>query len=654
MNGNPGVTQNTIHMASFPEVLREEMRLLVWMLINTELSSVFLRGRSPSWRSQQGPEATSKTAGVWARLTDWLAERGITELSDCTSNLLGEYGYKLRDSGVTRITVHYMLASLTRLWALDQLSSRPSGIGCPPWETEGADDYLPPATATGENTTEAITEQTMGPLLIWAIRTVEDFSDDILASWAETNRLRSIAANNTSTPASLASLKAFMNPLLADGLPIPATEARGGPALARTYIAAITGASHNQVTSTSQRLGWRQAALQRPGPCPLNIPVTGMLSGKPWREALDYHENPSLMRQLGTACFIVIAYLTGMRPGEVLGLRSGCCPDPEPDSEGKTGRHLITGAVYKTARDENGNHRSEGVIRDVPWVAIAPVVNAIRVLERMVQAGELLFAHDAHDTRSGTGALTVSTMADRVEDFVAWANKEAAVHELPKEAIPPDPHGHIGTARFRRSLAWHIARRPGGLVALAIQYGHLRTSISVGYASRSRDGIHDLLDVETARATIDTVADLHDDLENGIGISGPAARRAINAATTAAQYTGTVINLRQARQVLANPQLAVYDNPNTLLMCVYKREKALCHRGIKDTPSLDRCVTTCGNIARTDQHITKILDRADFLEKQAAHVPGPLSDRLRGNAIRLRELADVHDRTRITLQDGVA
>ncbi|MEU2791771.1 hypothetical protein [Streptomyces sp. NPDC007100] len=37
------------------------------------------------------------------------------------------------------------------------------------------------------------------------------------------------------------------------------------------------------------------------------------------------------------------------------------------------------------------------------------------------------------------------------------------------------PIGTIGTSRFRRALAWRTARRPGGLVALAIQYGHMRT-----------------------------------------------------------------------------------------------------------------------------------------------------------------------------------
>lgn len=275
----------------------------------------------------------------------------------------------------------------------------------------------------------------------------------------------------------------------------------------------------------------------------------------------------------------------------------------------------------------------------------------------MVPDGGLLFDHHAHDlrgTRAGTGSLTVHTLGIRVEDFVTWANEEAAARGLVHELIPPDPHGKIGTERFRRSLAWHIARRPGGLVALAIQYGPLRTSVSAGYAARSRDGIHDLLDIETARAGIDTVADLNADLEAGIGISGPAARRAIKAVATAAQYTGNVITARQARQIRANPQLAVYDNPSTLLMCVYKRDKALCHRDIKDTPSLDRCVPACTNIARTDQHAVGLRRRAAALDQRAAHVPGPLGERLHGNAERLRDLAAAHDRTRITLQDGTA
>ncbi|MFG2582266.1 integrase [Streptomyces malaysiensis] len=485
MNANPGVTHSTIHWPTFPDTFREEMRLAAWTLINGELPAVFLRERHPTWRSRQAPKALCQTIRTWCRLAVWLADRGISTLNACTSQVLGEYGRHVRESGAARTTVHSVLSSLTRLWVFDQLSGRPSGISCPPWEMEGVDDYLPSATPGGENATEAIAEQTMGPLLVWAIRTVEEFSDDILAAWAERNRLRELAAANIATPASRSALRAFMDRIDAGQLPIPITRWLGRTTIAGAYIAALTGASLGQVYSATRDHGWRQAALERPGPCPLHVPVTGKLDGVPWREAVDYTEAGFLMRQLGTACFIVIAYLTGMRPGEVAGLRSGCCPAPEPDGAGRTGRHLITSTVYKTARDEDGNHRSEGEIRDVPWVAIAPVVNAIRVLERMVPQGQLLFDHHAHDlrgTRPNTGSLTVHSLGVRVEDFVTWVNQEATARGLAHEVIPPDPHGRIGTERFRRSLAWHIARRPGGLIALAIQYGHLRTSVAAGYA----------------------------------------------------------------------------------------------------------------------------------------------------------------------------
>jgi hypothetical protein len=71
----------------------------------------------------------------------------------------------------------------------------------------------------------------------------------------------------------------------------------------------------------------------------------------------------------------------------------------------------------------------------------------------------------------------------RIEDFTAWANREAARHGIPGQAIPADPCGPVGMARLRRTLAWHVARRPGGLIALAIQYGHMRTVLDARTSS---------------------------------------------------------------------------------------------------------------------------------------------------------------------------
>lgn len=51
------------------------------------------------------------------------------------------------------------------------------------------------------------------------------------------------------------------------------------------------------------------------------------------------------------------------------------------------------------------------------------------------------------------------------------------------------------------------------------------------------------------------------------------------------------MSTRAAKDILDNPQLSVYDNPGSHLMCVYNRDKALCHRleGLQEAPSLDRC-----------------------------------------------------------------
>ncbi|PAU44706.1 integrase [Streptomyces albireticuli] len=584
------------------------------------------------------------TVLVWRGLADWLQARSITTLADLTPQMLADYATATFTS-TSRNYVGTQLGALTRLWAFDQLSPDPLGVPEPPWETHGVDDYLPPASPQGENVTDAVAADTMGPLLVWAIRMVDGLADDILDAWAERRRLHASINPGPGTPGTAAAVTAFIDDLIRRGRPLPSTWVRGAVGVAPAYVAALTGATIPQAHYRLRKPAVLDYLALNAGPCRLDTKLTGKVEGRPWREYIDYHEAATLVRHLGTACFIVIAYLTGMRPGEVLGLRSGCCPPP------RSGRHLIYGHTFKTAQDERGHHVPAGVMREVPWVAIKPVVNAIRVLERLVPSGSLLFDHGVHGQRAaaGTGSLNTETINTRIEDFITWVNSEAIRLDLPEHTIPPDPYGAIGASRLRRTLAWHIARRPGGLVALAIQYGHLRTAISGNYASRSRDGIHDLLDVETALATIDTVTSLQDDLDHGGGISGPAARRAIHAAAQAHRFQGVTITARTARDVLQNPNLAVYDNPHALLMCVYKPDKALCRRDTTTkTPTLDDCVSTCANIARTDHQAEQLRRRADELDTKAVHVPDPLAERLRRSAAALRHAADRHDATRIT------
>ncbi|MEY9877914.1 hypothetical protein ABH931_007438 [Streptacidiphilus sp. MAP12-33] len=344
--------------------------------------------------------------------------------------------------------------------------------------------------------------------------------------------------------------------------------------------------------------------------------------------------------------------------------------DPEAtDEENGEPYLLIRSQHFKSATDpDTGNHLPSGAERAVPWVAITPVVTAIRLLEQLVPAGALLFGsgiHDPNRTQHRTRALGVGVMSDRIEDLVAWASAEAAEHDLPGEVIPPDPSGRIGTARFRRTLAWHIARRPGGLVALAIQYGHLRTALDTDesgrYGSRSRHGIHHLLDLETALATADAAADLHERFQEGEGVSGPAARQALRAAAATKRLGPALVTAGFARkhtlakQHLARDGAVLHDNPHALLLCLFRADRALCAKdGPNSQPTLHACVPGCANTIRTDKQAAALRRRATQLEAKAFRTPAPIAQRLHANAVRLRAWADDHDRTRITHQENPA
>ena len=172
LTANPSTEKLALHWRTWPASFRDEMRLAAWNLINGQLRPTFLQEHGTRTRSRLSMTHTYETVGYWKQFAQWLEARGIDSLAECSTSVLRDYGLHLRDTSQNRGHVWRRLAALTRLWALDQLSARASGVGRPPWDEEGVDDYLPAATSSGsgENSTEPIAEQTMGPLLIWAMR----------------------------------------------------------------------------------------------------------------------------------------------------------------------------------------------------------------------------------------------------------------------------------------------------------------------------------------------------------------------------------------------------------------------------------------------------------------------------------------------------
>jgi hypothetical protein len=654
---NPSTELEALHWKNCPAPLLAQMKLTTWTMINGQLRPTFVKRRGVSARTRGSATEIVENAREWMRLARWLNAHGITDLADCTGPQWRAYAaHRWGTGSMSQESAKRVCYRLTDLWAFDQLSARPAGISRPPWDIEGDDDFVPAVDdpSRQENSREPIDPRVLGPLLVWATLFVEEFADDILTAWAEKGRLTDKVDATQATPEGIAAVAKLLLPRVSSGAPLPSNTTKPPGALATTYIAALTGATRPQVSKFGSRHGLTKVVVQRPGPCPLHVPVTGRINGLPWREHIDFYEAAELMRHLGTAALILCLYLTGMRQQEAQAMRSGCCPDPEPEDQAAPRRHLIRSRHFKNVINDDGHPVSAGEEREIPWVAITPVVRAIRVLERMVAPDELLLSatrHDFQHQRPLHGALKKSTLNKRIEDFVVWANHEAEAHGMPGHVIPPDSHGAIRMSRFRRTLAWHIARRPGGLIALAIQYGHMRTVLdartSSGYGSRSRRGIHSVLDVETALASADTAARLRDRVAAGEKISGPAARRALTAAAQTPRFEGRIVPktfARKAADFLAQDGVVLFDNPDAFLICAFKRDTALCEPDPGATaPRQYDCRPGCGNTVRTDTHARLLRERADEIDKLAAHAPGPISKRLRTNAGQLRDMADTHD-----------
>jgi hypothetical protein len=94
----------------------------------------------------------------------------------------------------------------------------------------------------------------------------------------------------------------------------------------------------------------------------VGTPVTGQLLGEPWTGPVSYHQAPALALRLSAACLIVVAYLSGLRPAELLHLQPGCCPAPADDGSGPV-RYRLHGVKFKAARNDDGTPAPRGCLR---------------------------------------------------------------------------------------------------------------------------------------------------------------------------------------------------------------------------------------------------------------------------------------------------
>ncbi|MEU8967126.1 hypothetical protein AB0C89_36300 [Streptomyces sp. NPDC048491] len=635
---DPAIFEDHAQASSFnfvrvPAPLRLTAKCYVWQLLN-------YTGPKVMRHAQGGRLSVASVQHTFAGLKqflNWLDRRGVTALSSVTPQLLDDYLADLADEEIDLELKYRRLTEVRRLWAnRDLLPASMRLPAAPPWDGEDSRDLFGRARINGDNRTRRIPERTMQPLLMWSLRFVEDFADDIMAAHSQFLELRDNGPGQRRRNGHNARpshgevtrrMRAYLKRLHRDGGSLPGKRQEDGTlAIDWNHIGRAVICSASVQTSLAGRMA-AESGLPVADDAYLDTPVTGTLDGSAWREQIGYHEAKQLARLLSTACFLTIAYLSGARPGEVLNLRRGCVTYA-PDTK----LWLMHGRYFKNAVDQDGNKMPEGELRRDPWVVVEAVARAVAVLERL-HPGPLLFPTriepypQSAPTRRQGHARPDKRIAVDIANFVRWVNEECRTQGR-NDGIPADDLGVLAASRLRRTLAWFIRRRPRGLVAASIQYGHLQTRLLQGYAGTYESGFPDEYAFEDWLFRIESLAEDEEALEAGEHVSGPAAaayRQRVTAANR--QFAGHVLTSdRQARDLVGNPLLQIHHGEG--MTCVLDPAQAACQlRGTEGdplvTPDTDDCRPKCRNIARTDRDILQIRTRHRELTEITTDVLAP-------------------------------
>jgi hypothetical protein len=344
--------------------------------------------------------------------------------------------------------------------------------------------------------------------------------------------------------------------------------------------------------------------------------VNAILDGQPWLSAFTFAEMPHMSRLLQAACYVVIAYLSGMRDSEIKHLRRGCITHKR-DNDGRVYRHLITSTAFK------GEETPTGVT--ATWIVSPPVERAVAVLEQLQPPDEPYLFNTLRGSptyRKPGRATTTTTTIRSMNAFVDWINAYCVAHNR-HDNIPlvRGQRWKLCTSQFRRTLAWFIARRPGGSIAGAIQYRHHGIQMFEGYAGTSDSGFRAEVKAEQTLERGEHLFALIENHEHH-DLRGPAADQAkarLDNLARQTAYSGSIItDPKRLGRIMRRDDPKIY--PGRFVTCVYDPNKALCRRqhnadGQGLMPDLGSCQPLrCNNVALTADNRAALAERLHKLE----------------------------------------
>ncbi len=490
------------------------------------------------------------------------------------------------------------------------------GLGFVPWNGRPIFTIAGRGGRPHENVTPRIPEPVINGLLRWSLRYVDLFSADIFAARAELDRLeetyteRQRIAKRSSVEGRVAAwidgrrqagrgIPVWNNPRQMGGV----CDARAraprldGEVLNIQLISLQTGVYPTNIITNKGAYDLITAAIDELGAEPggMDTPISvDPESGRPWRSRFDAYALAHEERQLQTAAYIVCAYLTGMRDGEVQAMQPGCLQRSR-SADGMIDRLTIRSIVYK-GRGERGEIEE--------WVTIEPVARAVEAAERLAarhrgeDGGIWVVLHRAVAQDRG-----VPHVVRRINRYRGHLDERYGSQGAPVIPLVEGRRWSFNTRQFRRTVAWYIANRPFGVVAGKIQYKHASVAMFDGYAGSSESGFRQEVEQEKRLGQFDDIVAHYEAAQRGERLAGPGASRVTHeidrAAKDAGALSGVIADGKRVKAMLAH--LARTLHVGYLNDCFFEPATALCLGG-STTPATrpilsncapDRCPNSC-------------------------------------------------------------
>jgi hypothetical protein len=313
-----------IGFGQVPAAFRSVLKHACWLMINYDGPELTARGVSV-------PRPAILT--IWTEFrhlrtfTEWLTACGRVRFGEVSLRDLDEYLAAVKDGGLTRDMQQDRLMAVVKLWAYQSLFDEGDRLpDAPPWNGERLHQLLD-GRRSRELTTPRIPPPAMNALLAWALRFVEDLAPDITAAVREDQRLADrtrpgqgrVGRYRRQTGDVAKDLQRLVRAFSRLNIPLPGKRsvATGELDYHYGYLARLLDTEAISLRTPASQAVLRDCGLALQEGAPLLLVPSGLIDGQRWRDdPIDESETRPLARHLMAACFIVIAYLSGMRPGE--------------------------------------------------------------------------------------------------------------------------------------------------------------------------------------------------------------------------------------------------------------------------------------------------------------------------------------------------